>query len=594
MSTGSCPVAAPLHLHLHHSKAAGWPLLSLLYCVVVVVITLLTCLPTPVAAEMDERGENEKRLVYDLFEKNGYNPLVRPVVEVNHSLQINFSLALSQIISIDEKNQVMKTNVWLQIYWYDYQLAWEPSDYGEIKSIRIKPESVWVPDIVLFNNADGNYEVSYKSNCVIYRDGEVNWIPPAIYKSSCSIDVRYFPFDQQVCEMKFGSWTFRGNALTYAFQKDMDKLDLNDYLKSGTWDIIDCPGQIISMSDEFGESKQIIVFKFKLRRKTLFYTVNLIIPCVLISFVSVCVFALPADAGEKITLCISVLLALVVFLLLISKILPPSLTIPLIAKYLLFCFVMNIVAILATVIIINRNYRTPRTHRMPYWVRVVFLNYLPRYLFMKRPDHDQRWQPKPFTPPPSYHTTPEARRINLNLRSSNDLLELTEFHHPHCKLNTSTASTASGAGIPTSKTNCHDATGHASAPTHAPPESSSMQGPGSGSSSTQAYRRTYGKSRDDSGSRDSEFRMTPEVYRATEAVQFIYHHLKAEEEYSTVLDDWKYVARVLDRLLLYIFLTVTLCGTLAVLMSAPHILEYVDQDKIIKQLLDYIAERKNG
>ena len=45
-------------------------------------------------------GENEKRLVYDLFEKNGYNPLIRPVQEVNHSLQINFSLALSQIISI--------------------------------------------------------------------------------------------------------------------------------------------------------------------------------------------------------------------------------------------------------------------------------------------------------------------------------------------------------------------------------------------------------------------------------------------------------------------------------------------------------------
>ena len=323
--------------------------------------------------------------------------------------------------------------------------------------------------------------------------------------------------------MKFGSWTFRGNALTYDFKSNMDKLDLTDYLKSGTWDIIDCPGEIKDTPDEFGESKQIIVFTFKLRRKTLFYTVNLIIPCVLISFVSVCVFALPADAGEKITLCISVLLALVVFLLLVSKILPPSLTIPLIAKYLLFTFIMNIVAILATVIIINRNYRTPRTHRMPYWVRVVFLNHLPRYLFMKRPDHDNRWQAKPASPPPSYHPTPEARRVNLNLRTSNDLLELTEMHHPHCKLHTSTSSTASRSA---SKTNCHDLSGHAPS-SHAAEE-------GLQASSTQAFRRTFGKSRGDSDSRESEFQMTPEVYRATEAVQFIYHHLKAEEEYSTV------------------------------------------------------------
>ena len=54
------------------------------------------------------------------------------------------------------------------------------------------------------------------------------------------------------------------------------------------------------------------------------------------AFLSMLVFYLPAEANEKITLAISILLALVVFLLLVSKILPPtSDTIPLMAKYLL-------------------------------------------------------------------------------------------------------------------------------------------------------------------------------------------------------------------------------------------------------------------
>ena len=129
----------------------------------------------------------------------------------------------------------------------------------------------------------------------------------------------------------------------------------------------------------------------RIRRKTLFYTVNLIIPCVLISFLSVCVFYLPADAGEKMTMCISILLALVVFLLLVSKILPPtSVKIPLIAKYLLFTFIMNIITIVITVIIINWNFKTPRTHKMPRCVRVVFLNWLPRALVMTRPQHAER------------------------------------------------------------------------------------------------------------------------------------------------------------------------------------------------------------
>lgn len=36
----------------------------------------------------------------------------------------------------------------------------------------------------LYYSADGNYEVRYKSNVVIRSNGEVMWIPPAIYQVS--------------------------------------------------------------------------------------------------------------------------------------------------------------------------------------------------------------------------------------------------------------------------------------------------------------------------------------------------------------------------------------------------------------------------
>ncbi|XP_038630027.1 neuronal acetylcholine receptor subunit alpha-4-like, partial [Scyliorhinus canicula] len=118
----------------------------------------------------------------------------------------------------------------------------------------------------------------------------------------------------------------------------------------------------------------------------MFYTINLIIPCLLISCLMVLVFYLPSDCGEKITLCISVLLSLTVFLLLITEIIPStSLVIPLIGEYLLFTMIFVTLSIVITVFVLNVHHRSPHTHTMPAWVRKLFLDFIPRILFMQRP-----------------------------------------------------------------------------------------------------------------------------------------------------------------------------------------------------------------
>ena len=35
--------------------------------------------------------------------------------------------------------------------WQDYQLKWDVADYGGINVLRLPPDRVWKPDIVLFN-----------------------------------------------------------------------------------------------------------------------------------------------------------------------------------------------------------------------------------------------------------------------------------------------------------------------------------------------------------------------------------------------------------------------------------------------------------
>uniref|UniRef100_A0A0N5CG95 Neur_chan_LBD domain-containing protein n=1 Tax=Strongyloides papillosus TaxID=174720 RepID=A0A0N5CG95_STREA len=323
--------------------------------------------------------EDEERLAIDMFKD--YNHLIRPSPCNNISVvMVEFGMAMILLINIDEKNQIMQTNVWLTFHWNDCQFKWDPKDYGGIESLRVANDRVWLPDIVLFNNADGNYEVSYHSNVVVDYKGNVQWVPPAIYKSSCTIDVEYFPMDQQICHLIFGSWTYKKDEVKLSWYMNKRSVELSDYSPSGIWDVIDVPGQLT-------DDKSRIHFQIVIRRKPLFYTVILIIPTVLMAFLSMMVFYLPAECNEKITLGTSILLALVVFLLLVSKILPPtSDTIPLMAKYLLLTFVLNILTIMTTVIIINIYFRSETTHQMPEYVRHIFLTLLPQILMMRRPE----------------------------------------------------------------------------------------------------------------------------------------------------------------------------------------------------------------
>src|SRR4051812_47350270 len=95
-------------------------------------------------------------------------------------------------------------------------------------------------------------------------------------------------------------------------------IDMSDYYESVEWDILEVPAQKnIKFYKCCPEPYYDIYFNITIRRKTLFYTVNLIIPCVNISFLSVLVFYLPSDCGEKLTLGISILVALLVFYLLL-------------------------------------------------------------------------------------------------------------------------------------------------------------------------------------------------------------------------------------------------------------------------------------
>ena len=68
--------------------------------------------------------------------------------------------------------------------------------------------------ITVSYSASESFDSTYPTNVVVTSEGLCTYIPPGMFKSSCPIDITWFPFDDQSCEMKFGSWTYNGFKVT--------------------------------------------------------------------------------------------------------------------------------------------------------------------------------------------------------------------------------------------------------------------------------------------------------------------------------------------------------------------------------------------
>ena len=358
------------------------------------ILVILTIQLTQQTAKVDA-SLAMKRLYEEIF--TDYNKLIIPIAPNKTRVTITLGLKLGQILDLNLKQQILSTNVWVEQTWHDHRLEWDPKLFEGINMVHVPAESIWIPDIVLFNNADGNYELTLVAKANLYSNGTVVWKPPTMFRSTCEIDVEYFPFDIQTCFLRFGSWTYAGDEVEIRHVSQKRRkidigIDLSQFYKNVEWDIIDVPAYY---NENYYECCQEpypdITFKIAMRRKILFYLVNLILPVALMTFMTVLVFYLPADSYEKVTLSISILTSLIVFFLLMLEVIPPSsLTVPLFGKYLLVTLILVSFSAVVSVYVLNVYHRAPSVHQMPPWMRRLFLKTLPRVLRIDRPDPRER------------------------------------------------------------------------------------------------------------------------------------------------------------------------------------------------------------
>uniref|UniRef100_A0AC35GMB4 Uncharacterized protein n=1 Tax=Panagrolaimus sp. PS1159 TaxID=55785 RepID=A0AC35GMB4_9BILA len=300
-----------------------------------------------------------KQLLEHLFKT--YRKELRPVRhESSGPTNVTVQLYFKQIQKISESDQILTLYCWLEEYWKDEYLTWDPQEFGGVKELHVPAEIIWRPDLLVYNNANMNVkENELQTNALINFDGSVSLFRAIITDISCSLSLHRFPFDQQVCYIMLASWSYSGSEIllsiaepaasegnattsTASSEKNNNKIKnpaLRHYIPNMEWKLTDFKQRINTKYYSCCDSPYPdISYFFAIKRNPSYYLFTLIVPSAFITIVTVVGFFTPhsstGENTEKVSLGVTALLSLAIILMMVSDSLPAtSDTVPLLGQY---------------------------------------------------------------------------------------------------------------------------------------------------------------------------------------------------------------------------------------------------------------------
>ena len=299
-----------------------------------VIFLLMIMITTPLNGISYQKSEIKNNIL------SGYRKDMLP--DCNDSqVNVSIGIALRSLNDVDHIKGQLKINIWLRYKWNDERLKNEvgkmkfytdPSMYG----------SIWIPDIYLYNM--GSIQELEYTLADVSKDGEVRLSRPGIITTTCKFDLKDFPYDEQFCEIKMGSWVYSANDIY--LKKYEPFFDISNYQENEEWDLVSYNSTINNKKyDCCVEEYQDITFGIKIRRRSEYYNMNIILPGFLTASLMIISLMIPHSTGERISFATTIMLSVIVFLLILSDNLPKTANSPLISFMFIGLLMLSLVVL---------------------------------------------------------------------------------------------------------------------------------------------------------------------------------------------------------------------------------------------------------
>ncbi|XP_035525083.1 5-hydroxytryptamine receptor 3A-like [Morone saxatilis] len=130
--------------------------------------------------------------------------MIRPVKHYKTPTMVTLDVLLYAILDVNEKDQQLVPYIWLDMWWNNEFISWEPQEFCGIEKVSLPADLFWKPDITIEEMTEKD-KAPPSPYLVVTNNGTIEMTNDQVIISTCRMHVYKFPFDIQSCNLSFKS-----------------------------------------------------------------------------------------------------------------------------------------------------------------------------------------------------------------------------------------------------------------------------------------------------------------------------------------------------------------------------------------------------
>ncbi|KAL0993496.1 hypothetical protein UPYG_G00108800 [Umbra pygmaea] len=240
-------------------------------------------------------------------------------------------------LSVDIKNFKFKCSLQITLSWEDPDLSWDTSVYQH-DTVVLPVSKIWTPDLHVANGLETTTKPG-NQDLLVYSNGTVEHMVIMNTVVGCEVNLYNYPFASDKCVVAINGWAFNGCGILLELMNVSSTMD-----NSGDW-----VTEAINLKTDGGRSdRNYLLVSLKMRPEN--QIISLLLPSLLLILGDVASYALPL--GHRITFKVKLILTFVMFLNLLTNLLPGgSKCIPIMENHFALCLVIMVLSTMQSMVL---------------------------------------------------------------------------------------------------------------------------------------------------------------------------------------------------------------------------------------------------